>query len=205
MAGNYLTSCLTQCLHVRYTNVSETLITAGTDGHIAFYPLENTARRATPLPATPDELRWVARAKVHQNTIHCMKIHWLSEVTCLVLTGGDDNGLALTLCTWHDTDGRPKSSTLVVPRAHTAAMTGIEIIASSSPDTIIVATTSIDQRIKLWEVHSNLQLLGTDGLTVRRRDNHFTAVADVSSLASLDSTSIIICGVGMDVWRVETQ
>lgn len=150
----------------------------------------------------PAALKWTARHKIHQNTIHCMKLHQLNGEACLLLTGGDDNAVAFTLCTWQSkVQNTPEISTLTVPRAHAAAVTGIEIIVSSSSNLLTIATSSIDQRVKIWEVEYNSQLPGVEGLAVKRKGNHFTAVADVSGIASLDSTAIIVCGVGMDVWR----
>lgn len=129
-----------------------------------------------------------------------MKLHWLDDKTCLLLTGGDDNTIAFTICAWSAAQGIPQVNTVIVPRAHTAAVTGVEILASPTSNVLTIATTSIDQRVKIWEVSYDSSLPGIDGLTVKRKGNHFTAVADVSDLAALDASSIIVCGVGLDVW-----
>lgn len=129
-----------------------------------------------------------------------MKPHWFDDKTCLLLTGGDDNAVAFTVCAWSAAQGTPQVNTLIIPRAHTAAVTGVEILASSTSKVLTVATTSIDQRVKIWQVCYDMSLPGIDGLTVERKGNHFTAVADVSGLAALNASSVIICGVGLDVW-----
>ncbi|KAI5265617.1 WD40 repeat-like protein [Aureobasidium subglaciale] len=197
MVGNYLTSCLTQCLHIENNDKVQSLITAGTDGYIAFYPLENDlSTRASEVSA----LKWTSRANVHQNTIHSMKLHWFNDKTCLLLTGGDDNAIAFSICAWNAAEKTPQVSTLIIPRAHTAAVTGVDILASSTQGLLTIATTSIDQRVKIWEVHYDSSVAGVDGLTVEREGNYSTAVADVSGLAALDATSLIVCGVGLDVW-----
>ncbi|KAH0209326.1 WD40 repeat-like protein, partial [Aureobasidium melanogenum] len=195
--GNYLTSCLTQCLHIETFGQAQSLITAGTDGYFAFFPLQIDSSATT---AGPSELKWAHRAKVHQNTVHSMKLRWLDDKTCLLLTGGDDNAVAFTVCAWSGGQEKPQVNTVIVPRAHTAAVTGVEVLASSDPNQLTVATTSIDQRVKIWKVCYDSSLPGIDGLTVERRGNHFTAVADVSGLAALDASSVIVCGVGLDVW-----
>lgn len=129
-----------------------------------------------------------------------MKLHWLNDQECLLVTGGDDNAIAFTVCAWSAAQDIPQVNTVIVPRAHTAAVTGVEILASSTSNVLTVATTSIDQRVKIWEVCYDLSLPGVDGLAVRRKGNHFTAVADVSGNAALGASSIIVCGVGLDVW-----
>ncbi|KAK6003002.1 hypothetical protein QM012_000847 [Aureobasidium pullulans] len=194
--GNYLTSCLTQCLHIETLNKEQSLITAGTDGHVAFFPLHTEISADT---TGLSGLRWTHRAKIHQNTIHSMKLHWLDNKTCLLLTGGDDNAIAFTVCTWREARKDPQVKTIIVPRAHTAAVTGVEILASSISGLLTIATTSIDQRVKIWKVCYNSSLPGIDGLAVEREGNHFTAVADVSGLAALDASSMIVCGVGLDI------
>ena len=197
MAGNYLTSCLTQCLHVETDGQAQSLITASTDGFIAFFPLESGSSTAT---SEPSALKWTSRANIHQNTIQSMKLHWFDNKTCLLVTGGDDNAVAFTIVAWGAAGTTPKVDTIIVPRAHAAAVTGVEILAASGLRMFSVATTSIDQRVKFWEVHYNDSQHGVDGLSIKRKKNYFTAVADVSGLAALDSSSLIICGVGMDVW-----
>jgi WD40 repeat protein len=197
MVGNYLTSCLTQCLHIETYGQARSLITAGTDGYIAFFPLESGSVTAT---TEPSALKWTFRANVHQNTIHSMKLHWFDNKTCLLVTGGDDNAVAFTIMAWDAVGTRPKVDTVIVPRAHTAAVTGVEILAAPGLRWLRVATTSIDQRVRIWEVHYNGAQPGIEGLTVKRKGNYFTAVADVSGLAALDTSSLIVCGVGMDVW-----
>ena len=98
-----------------------------------------------------------------------------------------------------------KVKTMVISRAHAAAVTGLEVISSSSNhNNILIASTSIDQRVKMWEMTNDFRMPGVDGISLKRRRNEFTAVADVSSMALLEGTerpSIVVCGVGMDVWR----
>jgi hypothetical protein len=197
MAGNYLTSCLTQCLHVETNGLTQSLITAGTDGYIAFFPLGVGPMTAT---TEPSALKWTSRARTHQNTIHSMKLHWFDNKSCLLVTAGDDNAVAFTIVAWGAAGKTPKVDTIIIPRAHTAAVTGVEILAAPELSMLTVATTSIDQQVKIWEVHYDSTQPGVEGLSVKRKGNYFTAVADVSGLAALDASSLIVCGVGMDVW-----
>ncbi|OJD33699.1 wd repeat protein [Diplodia corticola] len=100
-AGTYLTSCLTQTTYL----TPSLLLTAGTDGHIAFWPLPPTNNNNTnasdasasdstspPLPLTP-----TSRTPIHQSTIKALAHTRLSPTTSLLLTAGDDNAVAFTL------------------------------------------------------------------------------------------------------------
>lgn len=96
-------------------------------------------------------------------------------------------------------------STLVVPRAHAAAITGLEILNAHSSNHVSIATTGLDQQLRIWNLHIDSTKPGVHGVSVEKAGRHFTAVADISELAVLDhhpgGTEIIICGVGLDVWR----
>lgn len=103
-AGNYLTSCLTQCLDVDYIG-GRTLITAGTDGHVALWPTNHKTARCAEVDNSmnPVALRWTLRHKIHQNTIHCLLLHWIvKDRDCVLITTGDDNAFAVTRCTWSE-------------------------------------------------------------------------------------------------------
>lgn len=96
-------------------------------------------------------------------------------------------------------------ATLIVPRAHSAAVTGLEILASSVEGSITIATASLDQHLKTWDLHIDLAKPGIESTTVRKVQKMFTPVADVSGMALFnqkpDQSAVILCGVGMDVWR----
>ena len=107
--GNYLTSCLTQCLDIESDN-GKALLTAGTDGHVAIWPVDTldngvgVSKDVGSQDGTdPVPLRWTSRHKIQQSTIHCLLVHWINEHRdCLLLTGGDDNALAVTRLTWEE-------------------------------------------------------------------------------------------------------
>lgn len=84
-------------------------------------------------------------------------------------------------------------------------MTGLEILRTSGSNHVSIASTSIDQRLKVWNLQINKAKSGVQGITVARGQDSATPVADVSSMAYLGAPSeqpgVIVCGVGMDVWR----
>lgn len=99
LTGNYLTSCLTQCLNIR-DGPAENLLTAGTDGHVAFWHFAEALSSAQTSEVSPSEIRPLQRFKVHQNTIHCVKLYRHNDTDYLLITGGDDSSIGITRCTW---------------------------------------------------------------------------------------------------------
>ena len=76
-------------------------------------------------------------------------------------------------------------------------------------DSFYVLSASIDQRVKLWDVRIGLTVPGVESLQVRKVQNVFTSVADVSSMSLLqleeNGTGVLVCGVGMGVWRMQDK
>lgn len=196
-------------------------VTAATDGHLAFWDLGGSPQHGE--SNQPFHIH-----RVHQSSIKSMALATLhsDSSSYLIFTGGDDNGLAVTrvsLSDRADDDGPlehnpPKAgtSTLLMPRAHAAAITAITILPPQRPSsngiptsqsTHTVVTTGNDQRIKRWSFTIDAQADGVDGVHVQRISNDYTPVADaacidlmVDSLRSSEA-KVLVCGVGMDVWR----
>jgi WD40 repeat protein len=193
-SGNYLTACLTD---VRYLSAKQDepsdnyrLVTTATDGHIAMWHCSEI-----------DMLAWLHRRRVHQNAILNATDDILSDGSPLLVTAGDDNGVGLSRI-----DAKNGVSTLLIPRAHAAAVTALAMYKYDD-DCFYVLSASIDQRVKLWDICIDTTVAGVASLQVRKVQNVFTSVADVSSMALLrledDSTGVLVCGVGMDVWRLQ--
>lgn len=186
--GDYLTACLTQALHTDKTN--EMLLTTATDGHVAVWTLANAGRR----------LDWTTRHLVHQNAILAVATCELHDGSRLLVTGGDDNAIGITRLTDDES-----FQTLLMPRAHAAAVTGLAVI-SQDRSRILLASASIDQRLKLWRVDVDTEQPGVEGVGIKRLADVSTAVADVSSLEPYrleDGTyGVLLCGVGMDMWKL---
>lgn len=140
VAGNYLSSCLTQCACLAHNGSFLEFLTAGTDGHVALWDLSippatlypnkpTTQPNSPPDSAAPDVgiLKWHTRHKIHQNTIKSLTQTRLNKSTHMVVTGGDDNALGITLLRLRaDTHGS-RAATLLIPRAHAAAITGVAL------------------------------------------------------------------------------
>jgi len=232
--GDYLTACLTGVLSLPSSPASTatgtkdttSLITTATDGYIALWEETGTVDGQTASSSSPSSssLSWPRRHKVHQNAILASTTQTLRDNSTLLVTASDDNSIALSrLSTDPDAE---MCSTLSIPRAHAAAVTALATYArlktdsADEHDTFYLLSASIDQRVKLWEVAVAVDVEagwgsgGAEGLRVRKVQNVYTSVADVScmSLLRLDgerddddnegSAGVLVCGVGMDVWRI---
>ncbi|KAI7348911.1 hypothetical protein D0862_06997 [Hortaea werneckii] len=187
-SGDYLTACLTEV----FTSAGQR-ITAATDGHLALWYTSPSG----------DALTWRSRHGVHQNAILDVATHELQDGSSLIFTAGDDNAIGISRI---DELGSIKS--LIIPRAHAAAVTGLAIIPEMN-NTLSMISVSIDQRLKLWEVSIDATSHGADSIDVKLKRNVSTSVADVSSIEVCklvdESNAVILAGVGMDVWRISAE
>ncbi|EME87510.1 uncharacterized protein MYCFIDRAFT_27910 [Pseudocercospora fijiensis CIRAD86] len=182
-SGSYLASCLTQCLKIK---ASKCFLTASTDGHLAAWNMKSLEAKWC----------WISRHQVHQNAVLSMISH-----SNLIITGGDDNALGFTFVGERDFDS------LVVPRAHSAAVTALAVVRNEL-NRFWLVTASIDQRVKLWQIDvADVGREGVEGIKIKLVQNSFTAVADVSSMEAVvledGRVAVVLCGVGMDVWRID--
>jgi WD40 repeat protein len=231
--GDYLTACLTGVLSLPPHDGTTPLVTTATDGHIAFWKETSSAANDQTPTSSPSSLSWPQRQKVHQNAILASTTRTLRDGSTLLVTASDDNGIALSRFPVNpnaDSDTKDFCSTLLIPRAHAAAVTALatyrcqKTTSTTTPDSeeediFYLLSASIDQRIKLWEVQVDTRAAGqssgssAESVQVRKVQNVYTSVADVSciSLLRLDSNEdgddegsvgVLVCGVGMDVWRI---
>lgn len=207
--GDYLTSCLTQCLHLYpaspHPKNAISLMTGSTDGHIALW------NHSEAIEQPWGSLQWTTRHKIHQNAILALVSCNLPDKPLLLITGGDDNAIGITRVP-EGGNGGASWRTLLVSRAHAAAVTALCVVkVEDSPSRDLrsrlwLVSASIDQRIKLWSIDVNREKDGIDGVDVMLIKNVFTSVADVSSMESMrvgDGNGVLVCGVGMDVWKID--
>jgi len=200
-AGSYLNCCITEILHIN-VGAKEFLVIAATDGHAAFYRSDLSSETTN-----TQALQWCLRTKLHQSTVHCACIEYLNQTDALILTGGDDNALSISrIQASAEPESKLSTSVLTIPRAHTAAITGIAAFRDAKRQNVVrVVTASLDQRLKVWEVVLELDKLGVDGVKVKRLRNIYTPVADVSSMTAFEDDrgqAVVVCGVGLGIWRL---
>jgi WD40 repeat protein len=203
--GIYSTSCLTQCLFLSPTRI----LTAGTDGHTVVWSLLEDQLQE-PFPA----LRWCEPFRVHQSSSKAMASQNVNNVK-LVVSGGDDGSLAVLVAKPTLSDTVSVTSPLLLSRAHASAVTACMVLPQR--DRIFALTCGNDQWIRFWEILiHNVRSVSNDGANIkedivdlRRLGKMKTNVADVSSMAVLNvseglaDAKVLICGVGMEVVRIE--
>ena len=178
------------------------------------------------------------KQKVHQNSIQAsllVKLPGFSP-TWLVITGGDDNALGLTVFCPDSASSRKSISafrTLLIPKAHAAAITGLGLISHTitmeGSCIITFASVSNDQRVKVWRVMSQANEAVTEHLEMQdvqvdRVAECWTNVADAASIRVLSSTpphraedtnqletarkpsyGLLVVGVGMEILHLPTE
>lgn len=188
----------------------QSILTAGTDGHAVLWPF------LVPFTEEPKTLTYHSPTTIHQSSSKTLITHALPNNTgkTLIVSGGDDGTLSFLLahCTaalangveW---SGRP----VTVVRMHASAVTACAVLSCN--DQTLLITSGNDQWVRMWELFlsdGDGREEGKDWIEIRRLGRVKTSVADVSSMTVLggdeekgEAARVLICGVGMEVIRVE--
>lgn len=188
----YGSFCLMQAFLLSHHTQTDTgfmksnILSAGTNGilNISTFNLDD-ARNAQPS---------IEVHRVHQSSILSMDAVSLGQSSWLAATGGDDNGLGLTVISRATIPPAPSEfvkRSLCIPKAHAAALTALKIVTAKRTTkgfNVTVITVGNDQRIKVWEVEVSDSFLDgsknelLDGFEVKKLRTAWTAVADVSAV-----------------------
>ena len=127
---------------------------------------------------------------------------------CLIITGGDDGALGITRRVVSNASADPITSTLLIPKAHAAAINAVEYlqeIPQTKPSqTHLFVSSGNDQRLKTWIIQVNNHSTSSnpiEGVVVRLQSNQHTSVADVSSLSAITTAKgvgAVLAGIGME-------
>ena len=219
-SASYGTSCLTQLCSLRLDE-AKTLCTASSDGHLALWHSET--------PSYTDLIQFSSHA-VHQNSIKSLLlIKVLVNPTrsssravqkpgqesideYIIITGGDDQALALTILAYpqtnkNDPPPRPRLATLLIPNAHASAITGIAYLGHIAGGvTHRFATVGNDQRLKTWAIDLDEAREGVDAVRMKKLGDMHTGVADASSLKAYEDENgvwrVLVAGIGMECWKL---
>ncbi|KAK3329710.1 hypothetical protein B0H66DRAFT_610726 [Apodospora peruviana] len=218
--GHYTGACLTQIRHLQVSSSEMHVLTASTDGYVAVWLTTNFSAESEVVA----EYSIRSVAKLHQSSVKSLDIATTTRVggatrRWLVATGGDDNALGfldLIGSSSNSKEGEKEtreitmSSRSRVKDAHAAAVTGLCYIKEAANgqedggdvDSVVLATVSNDQRVKLWRAERRDQLVAGPGLRVSLLSNQYSSVADAGDLEVIAAGRLMVGGVGMEVWDV---
>ncbi|KAJ5671277.1 hypothetical protein N7507_000404 [Penicillium longicatenatum] len=236
--GKYMTNCLTQGRFVVQES-SVTLITAATDGYFTLWDLTDTLKRFYTIKSSslkaigpfdpdtsPEDITCENRHEVHSNSIKAMELVLVSGTTTMVVSGGDDNSLSISLL-GPAPNGTAEAdtyvSTISIPDAHAASITAIKVLSQTRCETtdsgldttkVIMASAGNDHRVKIWSITVPLSQ-NSGGIEAHFLQDRYSSVADISSMAlvrRLDSgksseeeshATLLVGGVGIELLEVK--
>lgn len=230
-----MSNCLTQARFVQKES-SMGLITTSTDGHFTFWNLTpvldqfytitpSTLSLKQPIPAieAPAIISCESRYQIHSNSIKSVELAHVSDSTSLIVAGGDDNALTFSLLDAALTNseiGDTRVHTVTISDAHAASVTTVKIIEQHNTSRVegeggdamvdlTVASSGNDHRVKVWSVRVDMAKDGVDVIQIRNLVDHYSPVADISSLDIVRgeteteaAVKLLVCGVGMEMVKV---
>lgn len=230
-----MSNCLTQVRFLRSSS-SLNMITAATDGYATlwnltpvlepFYSISpqkfvlSTKQLFRGLEVTPATISCENRYQMHSNSIKSLELARVSDTASVVIAGGDDNGLTISLLrndgatAETETKTEPENyahvTTVSVPDAHAASITTTKLLRQKQIETetgnkrtdILFASSGNDHRVKIWSVHVDHEKDGPEGIEIRMDLDRYSPVADVASMDVVDEDTsgsrLLVCGVGME-------
>ncbi|KAJ2974107.1 hypothetical protein NQ176_g6233 [Zarea fungicola] len=217
--GMYTGVCLTQVRHLAIEDGDLQVVTASTDGHIALwrgssaagYSNNNNRKIDSQKQKQHGTYELTQTLRVHQSSIKSLDMKRLAGGSGRrdygVVTGGDDNALAITLlkqdaaAATEDSGLADESDTVmrlgfsvelgaVVRRAHAAAITGIAILGASksaaSGSDIICVSVSNDQWVKTWRIREEDGAGSGYDKKIELLGEGYSGVADPGDVVVLD-------------------
>ncbi|KAI5294599.1 hypothetical protein KEM55_006542 [Ascosphaera atra] len=257
--GHYKSNCLTQLKFV-LSQPAISLLSASTDGHIALWSITEAVSpflsftQDSGLLKRPDDnhresaetalISWHSSYMIHQNSIKALDLLVVDRdgtpgtpqsrrraEDVIIVTGGDDNALAVTrISVGQGRDSYPHSVSYVSPDRsdHAAAINDVLLLRYTAATTSMseakklelqFASSGNDQQLKVFNVTLGLADDGTLKAESKCLSDRYTAVADVASLGRVDpvatktitdetgqatnSFGVLVCGVGMDMWSFD--
>ncbi|KAL3229117.1 hypothetical protein RNJ44_02204 [Nakaseomyces bracarensis] len=205
--GVYKTCCILNT-DLRVFNDQMILSASATDGHLFGYDITNQLKslgfkmskggikaplkveelKSSSLPETPSFDK-----AVHQSGIKSFSIMKKSKKKMCIITGGDDNALALSTVTIDKGTDTEIELNFSVKDASSSTITSVNIFKKSKKTRVL--TTSVDQVIKIWSVEG-------DKLTLLK--DKYTTVADTGCADLIkdkeNKINIVVGGVGLSVF-----
>jgi hypothetical protein len=167
----------------------------------------------------PGEILWQSRHQIHLSTVKSSEILKISEEAALLVGGGDDNALSVSLLRGDmNCVETVQISTVSIPNAHVSSVTAVRLLehrrcesASAVSETLIISTGN-DHRIKVFSIVVDLRKGKTEAINILELANKYSPVADISSMDLIrfptdkvpkeSDIRLLLCGVGMELLDV---
>ncbi|KAL8714537.1 MAG: hypothetical protein Q9220_001485 [cf. Caloplaca sp. 1 TL-2023] len=156
-----------------------------------------------------------SRILIHQSSIKSMAFIQIDPNHVLLVTDGDDGAVGITRIEYTGNSAeRPLCSTLLIPKAHAAAVNAVASFpyprngqGEVASRVYMFASSGNDQKIKIWAVRLDGEHSGVQGMDVRLVDTRDTSVADVSALDVLrfsgTTVKVVVAGIGLESMDVD--
>jgi WD40 repeat protein len=209
--GTYSTNCLTE-IHFMVRESKVFLVTGATDGCVAVWPVDwithdGSGRVSIHETSTVQAIKWELHHAVHTSSIKALEHEEILPGYQILLSGGDDNSLSVTLVKLED-DVRVVSS-VCVANAHASAITAVKILSchTDTTTTIEIASSGNDQRVKLWSVVVDLETENTQEqvISVSLKTDRYSPVADIAAMDEMEIATkrvLVVGGVGTEMLRL---
>lgn len=192
------------------------LVTGATDGYIAVWPVdwithEGFGKFSVDVSSTVRSLKWKLHHAVHTSSIKTLEHDEILPGCQILVSGGDDNSLSVTLVKLDD-DARVVSS-VCVANAHVSAITAVKILSclTDTNTTIEIASSGNDQRVKLWSVVVDLEKKTQEQvISISLKTDRYCPVADIAAMDDMqiaDSAGttkrvLVLGGVGIEMLTI---
>jgi WD repeat-containing protein 6 len=206
--GRYTSACLTQIRHIRVKDDELSLVTASTDGRLAFWKgcFDTDPRNGRPEPV---QLILVSTHRIHQSAIKSLDLMSFNE-EILIATGGDDNALGISIFSNLSLVETATPRYFILKSAHAAAITGLCFLrgleSGCQEGTVRLASSGNDQKVMVWSIDLDENQVGNFSLDIKKIGDVFTSIADVGDVSALavnsEGNNILVVGNGMQVLEV---
>ncbi|KAJ5731768.1 uncharacterized protein N7483_006276 [Penicillium malachiteum] len=239
----YMENCLTQVRFLPHGSCV-TLLTAATDGYLTFWDLTATLQPFYTIDSSRLKSKQYSvqqppafgitcedRYQIHSNSIKAMECVTISPGVTLVLAGGDDNSLSISLLNHSQisaSDPHIEVSTKSIPDAHTASVTAIQVLnqpsarvhpAGSHSVNLTFASSGNDHQVKIWRLILDRSQSDSPIIQVQLLEDKYSSVADIASFSLVrgnashshdDSLQLVksremkllVCGVGIELFKL---
>ncbi|KAJ6016315.1 hypothetical protein N7540_010906 [Penicillium herquei] len=239
----YMENCLTQVRFLMH-GPCVTLLTAATDGYLTlwdltatlqpFYTIDSSTLKSSMVQQpTAIGITCEDRYQIHSNSIKAMECVTISPGVTLVLSGGDDNSLSISLLNHSQlsaSDPYIEVSTKSIPDAHTASVTAIQVLnepsaqvdRAGSHSVLTFASSGNDHRVKIWRLILDQSQCDSPKIEVQLLEDKYSSVADIASfslfrgneshghddslqLTKSDEMQLLVSGVGMELFKINFE